>query len=120
MKFELKITRKVLFEKFDIKHGMEYFLLSLLGGCDIDSRENDKSTICFVKEWKNLTNVRLFMLDKETKRFFVSYTFVYYPFMKKYSNFENDEICKDCSEFIKNIFSKHLYIPEYNVAIMGG
>lgn len=79
MKITNSISRKVLFEKFNIKHEMQDFLLSQLDGCDVKLLKDYPKSIFYVKD-----DIWLFWQDFKNKRLWVRYYEIWSVFSMKY------------------------------------
>lgn len=112
MKVELIITRKVLFEKFDIKHEMEIFFLSFLDGCEIKLSEKYPGSIFFIKN-----DVVLFEQETKNKYFYIRYDSIWWVFGSKYGldYFEIRSFTKEMLGTHIKKFEGYTFVQENNL-----
>ncbi len=103
MKIELIITRKVLFEKFNIKHEMNVFFLSFLEGCEIKISDKYQDFVFYVKN-----DLILFQQELKNRYFWVKYDLIWSVFESKYElNYAETQL------FIKDILETHIKLEGY-------
>ncbi len=103
MKVELIITRKVIFEKFNIKHEMEDFFLSFVDECEIKLSKKYIYSIFYVKN-----DLILFEQQIKNRHFYVRYDLIWSVFEMKYKFNHND-----IQSFIKDRLETHVKLEDY-------
>src|SRR3989304_3626022 len=103
----LSITRKVLFEKFHIKHEMEDFFLSFIEGCELKISDKHPHYIFYVKN-----DLLLFQQETENRYFYVRFDLIWSVFEDKYK-FSYSKT----QSFIKDVLETHIRLDEYTPII---
>jgi hypothetical protein len=98
VKIEIKTTRKVLFEKFNIKHEIEDFLLNKLDECEINFLKSKPKSIFYIKN-----DLYFFEQDFKNGYLWVRNDLIWSVLNSKYI-LKTEEI----KEFILNTLETHL------------